>query len=59
MGELCASLEVAQSTLSNNLRVIGEAGLISARKEGKWMHYEIQPGARAVIEGYSNDLTPF
>lgn len=49
--ELCDSLEVTQSTLSTHLQVIREAGLVSARKEGKWMYYEIQPRARAVIEG--------
>jgi ArsR family transcriptional regulator len=49
--ELCDSLEVTQSTLSTHLQVIREAGLVSARKDGKWMYYEIQPGARVVIEG--------
>ncbi|PYU99000.1 MAG: transcriptional regulator, partial [Acidobacteria bacterium] len=42
--ELCDSLGVTQSTLSTHLQVIRDAGLVSARKEGKWMYYAIQPG---------------
>ena len=48
--ELCDSLEVTQSTLSTHLQVIREAGLVSARKEGKWMYYEIHQDAHSVIE---------
>ena len=49
--ELCDSLGVTQSTLSTHLQVIRDAGLVSARKEGKWMYYAIQPGARVVLKG--------
>ena len=47
--ELCDSLGVTQSTLSTHLQVIRDAGLVSARKEGKWMYYAIQPDARVVL----------
>ena len=47
--ELCGSLRVTQSTLSTHLQVIRDAGLVSARKEGKWMYYAIQPDARVVL----------
>ena len=49
--ELCDSLGVTQSTLSTHLQVIRKAGLVSARKEGKWMYYEIRTDARAFLRG--------
>ena len=48
--ELCDSLQVTQSTLSTQLQVIREAGLVSARKQGKWMYYAIHPESRGPIE---------
>lgn len=48
--ELCDSLAVTQSTLSTHLQVIRDAGLVSARKDGKWMYYDIHPDGRAAIE---------
>jgi ArsR family transcriptional regulator len=50
--ELCDALQVTQSTLSTHLQMIRGAGLVSARKEGKWMYYEILPAARRVLEGF-------
>ena len=47
--ELCDALAVTQSTLSTHLRVIRNAGLVSARKEGKWMYYAIAPAARHLV----------
>jgi ArsR family transcriptional regulator len=47
--ELCDALGVTQSTLSTHLRVIRNAGLISARKQGKWMYYAIEPGAKRLV----------
>lgn len=39
--ELLASLNIGQSTLSHHMHVLCEAGLVCARKAGKWMHYSI------------------
>jgi ArsR family transcriptional regulator, arsenate/arsenite/antimonite-responsive transcriptional repressor len=47
--ELCDALGVTQSTLSTHLQVIRSAGLVSARKEGKWMYYAIAPAARPFL----------
>jgi ArsR family transcriptional regulator len=47
--ELCDALGVTQSTLSTHLQVIRNAGLVSARKEGKWMYYAIAPEAVRVV----------
>ena len=47
--ELCDALAVSQSTLSTHLQVIRDAGLVSARKQGKWKYYAITPAAGRVV----------
>jgi ArsR family transcriptional regulator, arsenate/arsenite/antimonite-responsive transcriptional repressor len=47
--ELCDALNVTQSTLSTHLQVIRKAGLVTARKQGKWMYYAIAPSAKPVV----------
>lgn len=48
--ELCDSLGVTQSTLSTHLQVIRDAGLVSSRKQGKWMYYAIEPNAVRLVD---------
>ncbi len=50
--ELCDALGVTQSTLSTHLQVIRNAGLVSARKQGKWMYYAIAPGAKRLVNTF-------
>ena len=45
-GERCAcklqeALAISQPTLSHHMRILLDAGLVNARKEGKWIHYSI------------------
>ena len=45
-GETCAcklldELNIGQSTLSHHMKILCNAGIVSGRKEGKWMHYSI------------------
>ena len=45
-GEQCAcklleELNIGQSTLSHHMKILCDAGLVTGRKEGKWMHYSI------------------
>lgn len=55
-GERCAChlldvLTISQSTLSHHMKILGESGLVSARKEGKWVHYAIsEKGVKEVVE---------
>ncbi|NNM05499.1 MAG: winged helix-turn-helix transcriptional regulator [Gemmatimonadetes bacterium] len=54
-GERCVcrltdSLEMAQPLLSHHLKVLREAGLVSGRKDGRWVHYSIIPDALSEIE---------
>lgn len=53
-GELCVchihdSLGVAQPTASRHLAYLRKAGLVSARREGVWMHYRMVRPADPVL----------
>jgi ArsR family transcriptional regulator, arsenate/arsenite/antimonite-responsive transcriptional repressor len=39
--ELTDHLDAAQSRLSFHLRVLKEAGLVTDRREGRWMYYTL------------------
>lgn len=39
--EICAALAMAQPTVSNHLRVLERAGLVTSRKEGLWVNYRL------------------
>lgn len=45
-GELCAcrlleALNITQPTLSHHMKILCDSGLITSRKDGKWMYYSI------------------
>jgi len=47
-GERCVcdmtdALDAAQSRLSFHLKVLKEAGLVTDRREGRWMYYTVNP----------------
>lgn len=47
-GEKCAcklldELHIGQSTLSHHMRILCDSGIVQGRKEGKWVHYSIDP----------------
>ena len=51
-GEVCAcalleQLEISQPTLSHHMKVLCDSGLVTGRKEGKWMHYSISEEGRS------------
>jgi ArsR family transcriptional regulator, arsenate/arsenite/antimonite-responsive transcriptional repressor len=53
-GEQCVcnltdALDAAQSRLSFHLKVLKDAGLVTDRREGRWMYYTMNPEALAEI----------
>ena len=45
-GELCAckileEFQITQPTLSHDMKIMCDAGIVFARKEGKWMRYSL------------------
>lgn len=41
--ELMEELDAAQSRLSFHLRILKEAGLVTDRREGRWVYYTVVP----------------
>ena len=41
--ELTDALDAAQSRLSFHLKVLKDAGLVTDRREGRWMYYTLNP----------------
>ncbi len=56
-GEKCAcrlleALSVTQPTLSHHMKILCDSGIVTARKDGKWMHYGISQEGLRVAEEY-------
>ena len=48
--ELLVQVSVSQPTLSHHMKILVESGVVSARKEGKWMYYSIcQEGSEVAV----------
>jgi ArsR family transcriptional regulator len=56
--ELQDALDAAQSRLSFHLRVLKDAGLVTDRKEGRWVHYSLISEAFAEIQDAVAELKP-
>jgi ArsR family transcriptional regulator len=41
--DIVAHLGVSQPTVSHHMAILTQAGLVSGRKAGKWMHYSLDP----------------
>lgn len=48
--ELTDALDAAQSRLSFHLRTLKDAGIVSARREGRWMYYTLERDVLGEIE---------
>ena len=62
-GERCVcdlqdDLEAAQSRLSFHLRVLKDAGLVTDRRDGRWIYYAISADALAELEQAISRLKP-
>ena len=47
-GEKCAcklldELQITQPTLSHHMKLLCDADIVQGRKDGKWVHYSINP----------------
>ena len=43
--ELLAQMDFGLSTLSHHMRILLSAGIVQARKNGKWTYYSLRPEA--------------
>ncbi|MEP6781064.1 MAG: metalloregulator ArsR/SmtB family transcription factor [Gemmatimonadaceae bacterium] len=56
--DLQEELDSAQSRLSFHLKVLRDAGLVTDRKEGRWMYYAIVPDALSAVHDLVVSLHP-
>ena len=56
--ELQDELRAAQSRLSFHLKVLKDAGLVTDRKEGRWVYYSLDPDALAEMTAAVAELKP-
>ncbi|HXY70465.1 MAG TPA: metalloregulator ArsR/SmtB family transcription factor [Gemmatimonadales bacterium] len=54
--ELTDVLDEGQSLLSFHLKVLKDAGLVTDRREGRWMHYRLNPDALDELEAFLASL---
>ena len=43
--EIQAALKIAQPTVSKHLKVLEDAGLVTSRKDGMWVNYQLADGS--------------
>ncbi|MEA2764845.1 MAG: hypothetical protein QOK07_1249 [Gemmatimonadaceae bacterium] len=56
--ELTDTLDAAQSRLSFHLRVLKDAGIVRDRKDGRWVHYELEPDAFEEMDTLISGMKP-
>ena len=61
-GEKCAcklldELSVTQPTLSHHMKILCDSGIVSGRKEGKWMYYSISEQGTENARNLLRELT--
>ncbi|NJL49211.1 MAG: winged helix-turn-helix transcriptional regulator [Leptolyngbyaceae cyanobacterium SM2_5_2] len=49
-------MDIAQSKLSFHLKILREAGLITARQDGRWIYYSLNRPEFMELEDYLNTL---
>jgi ArsR family transcriptional regulator len=56
--DLTDTMDAAQSRLSFHLKTLRDAGLVSDRREGRWVYYEIRPDALEELSVALGSLRP-
>jgi ArsR family transcriptional regulator len=62
-GERCVCdltdlLEAAQSRLSFHMKVLKDAGLVTDRRQGRWIHYSLNTEVFAEVQELLGDMKP-
>lgn len=51
-------LQISQPKISRHLARLRRAGLVAARREGKWMHYRVSPAENSLASRILEQLKP-
>lgn len=54
--ELTDTLDAAQSRLSFHLKTLKDAGMVTDRREGRWVYYTLAPEALAMLQAALDEL---
>jgi ArsR family transcriptional regulator len=54
--DLTDALDAAQSRLSFHLKTLKDAGLVTDRKQGRWVYYALNPEALEGLAEFVSDL---
>lgn len=49
--QIVALLDLAPSTVSRHLQILREAGLVTSRKKGRWVHYRLTDSGPSALGG--------
>ena len=52
--ELLAVMDFGQATLSHHMKLLMRAGVVNARKSGKWIHYSLNKEAFSKLGDWMN-----
>ena len=56
--ELTGSLKAAQSRLSFHLKTLKDAGIVTDRKDGRWVHYSLNRDTMNEMAEFLRDVKP-
>jgi ArsR family transcriptional regulator len=56
--DLTDELETGQSRLSFHLKTLKDAGVVTDRRDGRWVYYALNPDVFEVLEGIVGELRP-
>jgi len=56
--ELQADLDAAQSRLSFHLKKLKDAGVVTDRRDGRWVHYSLVPEALEEMRAFLGEVKP-
>jgi len=56
--ELQAELGAAQPRLSFHLKKLKDAGVVSDRRDGRWVHYRLMPEALEAMRAFLGEVKP-
>ena len=53
---LLEAFDMSQPTLSHHMKLLCASGALVGRKQGKWMHYSINPQAADALRSFAKEL---
>jgi len=59
VSELMTGVEVSQAAVSQHLRVLREAGLVTSRQEGRNVYYQLRPAGLTQLRDWLDELERF